>query len=171
MTTKIKFFMLLALLCTGLLSCTEEAPIAADNPYAVAKLVDGKIDLAYSDLQIRNIFSDDFEGLEKIDEWNLQPSGDHFYLIARGWKPGSTHRTSVAYELDREGDLLTFDPAGQANKVKHTCTGQDCNCCDFVKDQDDKIVGCYCNTTAHGVCTGKTCLHTVEEVVEVPMMP
>jgi hypothetical protein len=44
--------------------------------------------------------------------------------------------------------------------AKHTCTGNPCNCCDFLRS-GDRITGCTCINTDPSHCSGGTCNHTI----------
>ncbi|TAK37053.1 MAG: hypothetical protein EPO28_12690 [Saprospiraceae bacterium] len=135
-----------------------------DYSYSAQFTLSGNVVVFVSDSDKGNTedYIDDvfgFTGVTYPDDFLVEYPSDEevdLYMITNG-EDGSEKSVPVALQFKQTGGTA-FNGAGEP---KHSCTGDPCNCCRFLKNIFGKIYGCECNTG--GSCSGTLCNHTIIE--------
>ena len=110
--------------------------------------------------------------------YQLSEGAGRWYLIFQGYSLAAKSMSSFAYEIKMnsiktKAELVmhksSVNAGGRVTDIiaseSHTCTGQPCSCCSFLRDSSDNITGCKCDQVLNvsAPCYGGSgkCNHTV----------
>jgi len=112
--------------------------------------------------------------IEVLDA-HVAQSGKYRYLFASAVKDGAS--LTIAIELvahipdanNTEASVFSFASNKKSEQIsyiylpgeKHSCSGNNCESCDFKKDRDGKITGCECNSVGSMTGGSSYCNHTI----------